>query len=410
MKRESELPGPTVVSEKPYRFVPPRDSRFWPWLGSLLLEPYLRRVHGIESWEIRGQEKIVASLRAGHGILVVPNHCHPADPMALGLLAKAIGSNINVMASAHLFLQSRAMSWLLPRFGAFSVYREGMDRESLKTAIGILASARRPLVIFAEGVITRTNDRLINLQDGVAFIARSAARQRAEAPTPGKVVVHPMALRYTFGGDVEKSLGAVLDRIEARLSWQAQRELGLVPRVAKIGYALLALKEIEYYGSPQSGTVPERLGRLLNQVLEPLEREWLKGRAEGSVVARVKNLRKAILPDLVDGGVTDEERARRWKQLYDLEVAQQIHHFPPDYLGPEPPPMRLIETVSRYEEALGNPSVTVHRPLHLRFETGDAIEVDPARDKRAASDPLMDRTRASLLDMLGIADGPPAET
>ena len=34
---------------------------------------------------------------------------------------------------------------------------------------------RRPLVIFAEGVVSRTNDRLNALQEGVAFIARSAA-------------------------------------------------------------------------------------------------------------------------------------------------------------------------------------------------------------------------------------------
>ena len=121
------------------------------------------------------------------------------------------------------------MSWLLPRIGAFSVYREGMDRESLKTAINILATASRPLVIFAEGVITRTNDRLISLQDGVAFIARTAAKQRAEANPPGKVVIHPVALRYTFGGDVEKSLAPVLDRIEVRLSWQPQRALGAAP-------------------------------------------------------------------------------------------------------------------------------------------------------------------------------------
>ncbi len=338
MKSEHPLPGPTVVSEKQYQFVPPRESRFWPWIANLILSPYLRRVHGIESSEIRGQEKIAASLRSGHGILLVPNHCNPADPMALGLVARAVGSNLNMMASAHLFLQSKAMKWFLPRIGAFSVYREGVDRESLKTAVGILATASRPLVIFAEGVITRTNDRLISLQDGVTFIARSAAKQRAESTPPGKVVIHPVGLRYTFGGDVEKSLAPVLDRIEARLSWQPQRNLSLHQRVVKLGHALLALKELEYFGAAQPGTVNERLNKLLDQVLLPLEVEWLKGRSEGTVVQRVKHLRKAILPGLIDGGVTDAERSRRWKQLYDLEIAQQIFHFPPDYLGTHPTP------------------------------------------------------------------------
>jgi 1-acyl-sn-glycerol-3-phosphate acyltransferase len=406
MKNEPNLPGPTVVSEKAYEFVPPIESTFWPWFASLLLKPYLRKTHGIESSEIHGAEKIKASLRAGHGILIVPNHCNPADPMSLGLLSRAIGSNLNAMASAHLFLQSRTMKWLLPRFGGFSVYREGMDRESLKTAINILATASRPLVIFAEGVVTRTNDRLISLQDGVAFIARSAAKQRAGANPPGKVVIHPLALRYSFGGDVEQSLSPVLDRIEARLSWQPQRSLSTRQRIVKLGHALLALKEMEYFGAAQAGTVNERLTKLLNQVLTPLEQEWVKGRAEGTVVQRVKNLRKTILPGLIDGEVDEPERERRWKQLYDLEVAQQIYHFPPDYMGPEPTPMRLIETVQRYEEALGEAVPAVHGPLHLRFEVGDAIEVNPVRDKRAPSDPVMDQLRASLVSMLGIAEAP----
>src|SRR5260221_1340502 len=98
MKNDPAPPGPTVVSEKQYRFVPPRDSRFWPWFGSVILKPYLRKVHGIESWEVRGQERIAASLRAGHGILIVPNHCNPADPMALGILARAMGCNLNGIA------------------------------------------------------------------------------------------------------------------------------------------------------------------------------------------------------------------------------------------------------------------------------------------------------------------------
>ena len=132
--------------------------------------------------------------------------------------------------------------------------------------------------------------------------------------------------------------------------------------MVKLGHALLALKELEYDGAAQPGTVNERLTKLLDHVLDPLEQEWLKGRSEGSVVQRVKNLRKAILPGLIDGEVTEAERARRWKQLYDLEIAQQIFHFPPDYLGADPTPTRLIETVQRYEEALGNPNPAVHRP------------------------------------------------
>jgi hypothetical protein len=103
----------------------------------------------------------------------------------------------------------------------FSVYREGMDRDALKCAIQILVRARRPLVLFPEGVISRSNDRLNHLMDGTAFITRNAAKQRI-GPSEGKVVLHPAAIRYLFLGDVSRTLEPVLDEIERRLSWRSR--------------------------------------------------------------------------------------------------------------------------------------------------------------------------------------------
>ena len=211
------------------------------------------------------------------------------------------------MASWHLFMQSRAQSFLLPRLGGFSVYREGLDRESLKCATRILAEARFPLVIFPEGFVTRNNDRLMNLMDGVAFLARAAAKQRAASPLPGKVVVHPVFVRYFFEGDLAAAIAPVLQEIEARLSWQPQSHLPLRDRIVKVGHALLALKEMEYFGATQSGAVRERLAHLLDHLLEPLEREWAGGRREPDSMTRIKRLRAAILPDMVHGELSEEE-------------------------------------------------------------------------------------------------------
>lgn len=397
----------TVISDQPYVFTPPRDSHFWPWFVALWLKHYLRRCWGLEHIEIRGLESLQASLAAGYGILLTPNHCRMSDPMALGMVCKALNQPFYMMASAHAFRGSALQTWLLPRLGAFSINREGTDREALRTAVDILAHARRPLVIFPEGVITRTNDRLINLQEGVAFIARSAAKQRAAQSPPGQVVVHPVGLRYRFKGDAEVSLGPVLERLERRLSWQPRRGEPLFDRIVRLGHALLALKEVEYDGRAREGQMEERLSALLQGVLGPLEAEWLPGREpEADVVQRVKALRKAILPGLRSDILDEAERNRRWRQLFDLEVAQQMFHFPPDYLGPNPSIDRLVETVERYEEAFGEAEPTVHRPMHLTISIGEAIPVDPARDKRAASDPLMDSLRASLETLLELTPPP----
>ena len=75
------------------------------------------------------------------------------------------------MASWHIFKQSRLESFVVRRLGGFSIYREGLDRQSLDTAVQIVSNAERPLVIFPEGVVSRSNDRLNSLMDGVSFIA-----------------------------------------------------------------------------------------------------------------------------------------------------------------------------------------------------------------------------------------------
>jgi hypothetical protein len=270
-----------------------------------------------------------------------------------------------------------------------------LDRESLKCATRILSEARFPLTVFPEGFVTRNNDRLFQLMDGVAFLARTAAKQRAASSPHGKVVIHPVFIRYFFEGDLTAALTPVLERIEARLSWQPQKQLSLPDRVVKAGHALLALKEVEHLGSVQSGAVDERLPRLLDHLLGPLEHEWLGGRREPDAMTRVKQLRTAILPDLVHGELTETETARRWRQLADLYLAQQLHCYSGDYLAGTPTPERLLETVERYEEDLTD-AATPHSPIHAVISVGEAIEAPPTRDRSADTDPIATELRQRL--------------
>lgn len=394
-----------VVIEKPYEFIPPYRGTFWAKAIQhlRLVDYYLRHWHGVERYECRGVEKLKASLAAGHGILLTPNHCRPCDPIAMGLLARDAETLCYGMASWHLFHDHWAVSTALVLIGAFSVYREGIDRKAISEAIQILETAERPLIIFPEGAVTRTNDRLHALLDGVAFIARSAAKKRARAENPGKVVIHPVAVKYFFQGDLLATVDPVLARIEERLSWRPQREVPLFNRIAKLGYALLALKEIEFFGQPQSGRLGDRIPALIDRLLGPLEEEWFGARQGGGVVPRVKNLRMKITPEMTQGTLAPEERARRWAQLADIYLAQQVSCYPIDYLTERLSIDRLLETVERYEEDLTD-KVTVHGRLKVVMEVGDPIEVSTERERGAAVDPLMaelERRLQGMLDALG---------
>jgi len=332
----------SIIIARPYQFVAPHRGTFCAKVVRCWLPAYLRQSFGVTGVDCRGVEHLRASLAAGHGVLLAPNHCRPCDPFVLDVLARQVQRHFHVIASWHLFMQNRVQRWLLPRAGVFSIHREGNDREALKCAIQILVEGRRPLVLFPEGVISRHNDRLNHLMEGTALIARSAAKQRAAKHPAGQVVVHPVAIRWVFEGEVEATVAPMLDDVERRLTWHSQPGVPLLERISKIAGALLALKEIEHCGAVQEGDLITRVQRLIDRVLEPLEIEWLKGRREKEVVARVKLLRMAILPGMVNGDLPKAEQERRWRQLADTYLAQQLACYPAGYLTSRPTPERII--------------------------------------------------------------------
>jgi 1-acyl-sn-glycerol-3-phosphate acyltransferase len=394
----------SVVSDKPYVPVPPYHGTFWVHVLNLYMPRYLKKRFGTAGVKVIGMEKLRASIAAGHGVLLTPNHCRDEDPFMLSTMARQVGKPFFVVASAHLFW-NKLQSFLLRRAGAFSIYREGMDKQAVQTSIEILETAERPLVIFPEGHISRTNDRLTPMLEGTALIARQAAKKRAKENK--KVVVHPVALRYSFAFDIEAAAAKVLDDIETRLTWRPSRDIPLRERVTKVGAGLLALKELQYLGHTQEGTIPQRVGGLIEALLVPLENEWTHGNREGHVVARVKRLRSAILPDMIKGDLPEAEKARRWRLLEDADLAQQLYHYPPDYVAGDAPAARILETVERFEEDLTG-SVSVHGPVEATVTVGDAIEVSTARESRGEGDPLMAAIEGQLRTMLGIAAPTPA--
>lgn len=389
-----------IIVEKPYRFVPPHRGNWWPTLIQRLklYERHLRKNEGVVDHECRHVERLRASLDAGHGVLMTPNHCRTADPLVIGWLADEARTHVYAMASWHLFNQGRIMAWAIHKMGAFSVNREGVDRQSINTAIEILEKAERPLFLFPEGGVTRTNDRLHALLD-ISLIARAGAKKRAKRTDGGQVVVHPVAIKYVFQGDLERQADRVLTEIEHRLSWRPQKKLTLIDRISKMGIALLSLKEIEYFNRVREGTLEVRLQRLIDRLLCPLEQEWLGDAKSGPVMPRVKALRVKILPEMAQGNVDPIEHKRRWEHLADLYLAQQISFYPPDYLVARPSVDRLRETIERFEEDLTDVA-TIHGPLKAIIEVGEAIQVTSERDRTAEVDPLMTQIEQNLQEML----------
>ncbi len=389
--------------EKPYQFVPAFRAT-WPqkWLlASGLVQRHLARHFGVVEHECRGLEELRKSLQVGHAIVLCPNHPRQSDPLLLAHVGRETPCPMYIMASWHLFNQGWFNRWRLRAMGAFSVYREGLDRQAIDEAIRILESGERPLLIFPEGTTSRTNDYLLSLMDGPAFIARTAAKRRERNGLP-PVVVHPVALRYLFQGDLESACGTVLDEIEQRLTWKPRRDLPLIERIVKVGNALLTLQELQFGIQGESGmTLKQRQTALVNAVLQPLEREWLGSpQPRNGIAVRVKNLRMKIFPDLSRAALDEAERARRWRQLEDTYLAQQVDCYPAEYITQFPSVDRILEVVEKFEEDLAD-EVRVHGQMKAVIRIGQPIEVPRDRDKGASEDPLMATVRQQLEEMLG---------
>src|SRR4051812_47430155 len=277
-----------VVIDEPYKFVPPVYSEWWPTMLRFILRRYLRKAFGIHTVECRNVERLRASIAAGHSIMLAPNHCRMSDPVVLGVLGMEADCHLFAMASWHVFKQTRFQTFMTRRMGAFSVLREGNDRKAIETAIDILISRRRPLIVYPEGAISRHNDLIEEMMEGPSFIARQVAKRLNKEGRSGGVVIHPVATRYAFDGDLATALGPDLDALEKELSWHPQHHRALVDRIALVGQALVALKEIEFLGETTNGNIFERAEKLVQEILNRLEDSWEVKDRSGSPMIRVK--------------------------------------------------------------------------------------------------------------------------
>jgi 1-acyl-sn-glycerol-3-phosphate acyltransferase len=344
--------------------------------------------------EIRGAEKLSASLAAGHGVVLAPNHVRECDAITVGFLAIKCQCYLNIMASWHVFKGSWFQSFMIRQVGAFSVHREGMDKTSINTAIQILTEAKRPLVLFPEGYCAFHNDILSPLQEGVSLIVQRAARKREEKG--GQVVVHPVVIKYQYAGSPEETLEPILAGLEQRLGLDIQTQLSILDRVHKIGAELLGLREMEYFGKAQTGGLFERQERLIEHLLQPLEVQWDRPGEGSSVYERVKALRTVLLRELVEGNPDAETKKQCWRQLSDCMFALRLQSTPADYLKDNHCVERLLETVERFEDDIDN--TIPKRPYRVVIEVGDGLPVSPQRDRKGPG--IMKNIELSLNEML----------
>jgi hypothetical protein len=340
--------------QRPYVFHPPKYS---PWLMPLvhaLAEIwFLRRKFKIRQAKVGGVEPVVRLVRAGHSVLVAPNHADHADPSLLLTIGRRHGLRFHFMAAREGFERNVVQSFFLQRAGAFSVDREGADLASIKMAMNILQSGLVPLVIFPEGEIWHHHEQLDLLNEGVATIL---LRATAKLPPGKKGYLVPTAIRIGCDERVRETFSERLSRLEQRVMWKPRPEMEVSERIYRLGSGLIALKEQEFLGGARTGGLVERIHHLQQELVARSEKKHgvSPGAETSGAPERIKAMRNRIRRRLNDPGspVTPEEERALYDDLDTLFLASQLYSYPGQYLKETPSVHRVAETIFKLEEDL----------------------------------------------------------
>jgi len=360
----------------------------------------LRRQQRLVHIDVQGLEPVRQALHDGAGMLITPNHSFHYDSYVVMEAAHLLDRPFHILSAWQVFAMSgRFDRWLMQRHGCFSIDRESTDLQALKKAIEILRDSPYPLVVFPEGDIYHTNDRVTPFREGASAMAFSAAKQAQR-----KVVCVPCALKCWYVEDPTPALNQAMGRLEERLLLRPRLKLSLPERLYRFSEAVLSLKEMEYLGAARVGPLPERVAELADSVLKRLERRYEITRRAELVPERVKEVRRRIIPKLEKADLSADERQQLGEDMEDLFFIIQLFSYPGDYVAEKPSIERIAETLDKFEEdvlGLTYPSIHAARRVVVRF--GEPIAVPREREKKEVVSQwttMLEEKVQALLDQL----------
>jgi 1-acyl-sn-glycerol-3-phosphate acyltransferase len=386
-------------------FWAPRPNGVWRRVLSPLRKFYLKKFYAVANVTLEGHEHL-AAVRDTDGVMFTPNHSHDSDPHVMMDVAKRLGEQFYFMAAWQIFKGHHGVDgFVLQRMGAFSVDREGCDRRAMRQAVDLMTTGRR-LVVFPEGEIYHTNERLTPLREGVAFMAGTAQKDLDKQGDGRKVWIVPTAIRYTYLRDVTPALEESMTELEAHMRLRPGRGRPLVDRILAFGDAMLTVKEKEQLGRPGDGPLAPRIQSLIGAILDRHERAWLDkptGPAD-SVSLRVKTLRQHLLARWAAEDCDDAQRAKAREALDDVQLVMQLYSYPGDYVAERPTLERMAETIEKFEEDVHGGLVRPKGDRAARVLLGPPIDVaseTKGKRPRAAATELTKKLETTLRDLMG---------
>ena len=324
----------------------------------------------------------------GHPTVLVPNHAARADPAVMFLLSKQLSQQYYYMTARETFDKGKfggLCSFLLPRFGAYSIVRGTADRNAFRMTRELLSGGNASLVIFAEGEISRQNDTVMRFERGIVQLCFWALDDMVKAEVNKPLYVVPIGIKYHYPQDMWDDIDAALTELEEKILPPADRTpIERYERLRRIGVVIFKTLATEYqYKVDETVPLDMHIQKLKEQILSHAEK--IMGiHSEADVLTRVRSLK-----NIVDAEVyKDIEQMTAYERKIHEELLQKFQRFYPDlerlinfiaitdgYVAEEQSPERFLDVIIRLErEVFGTSkmrgprvaSVRIGEPKNLR--------------------------------------------
>jgi hypothetical protein len=139
---------------------------------------------------------------------------------------------------------------------------------------------------------------------------------------------------------------------------------------------MLALKEIEFFGRTSSGSLPERIGALIEFLLARVEAKHdIAGKAT-TVPERVKAARRKIIHCIEEMSNEAPEIEQLTNDLDEMLLVVKAYSYPGDYVAQQPSTERIAETLDKFEEdVLEVKTATIRGARRVTVVFGEPIAV-----------------------------------
>lgn len=330
--------------------------------------------------DVDAESLVRLKMTDGYPTVLAPNHAARADPAVTFLLSKELSQQYYYLTARETFDKGRfggLRSFLLQRFGAYSIVRGTADRNAFRTTRELLSKGDASLVIFAEGEISRQNDTVMRFERGIVQLCFWALDDMAKAEVSKPLYVVPIGIKYHYPQDMWSDIDAALTELEGSILPPAERKpVERYDRLRRIGVAIFKTLAAEYqYKVDETVPLEVHIEKLKAQILSHAER--IMGiDSKADVLTRVRALK-----NLVDAEVyKDIDQMTEYERKIHEELLQKFQRFYPDlerlinfiaisdgYVAEEPSPERFLDVIIRLErEVFGTSKMRGPRVASVR--------------------------------------------